>query len=313
MSAFDGNAKQMKMLTSVWHTRYGRIRFRLMDVACIGYLVLIGFCLILFHKSVDVWPRYVAVHIVLAILILEFVRFAERHPQHQWVWFLRTFYPIAVFLIGWSTVNAIVRMFFGTFWFTETAIQMDKFLFGVHPTVWIQQFYSPWLDELMNIFYASYYLFLPSVVLVLYIKGKRTEAFAAFSFLSVTLLSNYALFYLLPCLSPSMAGGVMELHTKTQSGYFFAWVIRTIQSSAFPSSHISEVFVLSLVALRYVKQLGYILLPLTFGVSISTVYLRYHHAVDPLFGYVWGTVCFLFTLRLLKFRGEDPLSITPAT
>jgi len=304
----------MSFLKSLWNSRYGGIRFRVMDIACAGYLVLIGTCLIFFHRTVDDWPRYVVVHIVLAIIIVEFVRFAEKRPQNQIVWFLRTFYPIAVFLIGWSTVNAIVRMFFGTFWFTEPAIQMDKFLFGVHPTVWLQQFYNPWLDELMYFFYASYYMFLPSVALVLYIKGKRAEALAAFSFLSVTLLSNYVLFYLLPCLSPSMAEGVMELHTKTHSGYFFAWLIRTIQSSAgiaggaFPSSHIAEVFVLSLVALRYVRKLGYFLLPLTVGVSISTFYLRYHHAVDPLFGYVWGAICFLLTLKLLKNRGEDPLS-----
>lgn len=304
----------MSFLKSAWSSRYGGTRFRVMDIACMGYLFLIGSCLIFFHKTVENWPRYVAVHLVLALLILEFVRYAEKHPQNEIAWFVRTFYPIAVFLIGWSTVNAIVRMFFGTFWFTEPAIRMDKFLFGVQPTVWLQQFYSPWLDELMYFFYTSYYLFLPSVVLVLYIKRKRTEALAAFSFLSVTLLSNYALFYLLPCLSPSMAEGVMELHTKAHSGYFFARIIRVIQSNAgiaggaFPSSHISEVFVLSLVALRYVRKLGYFLLPLTFGVSISTFYLRYHHAVDPLFGYLWGALCFLLTLRLLKNRGEDIVS-----
>jgi membrane-associated phospholipid phosphatase len=289
-----------------------------MDIVCAGYLALIGVCLIFFHKTVEAWPRYVVIHLVLAFIVIEFVRFAEKHPSNRIAWFIRTFYPIAIFLIGWSTVNAIVRMFFGTFWFTEPAIQMDKVLFGGHPTVWLQQFYSPWLDELMYFFYASYYLFLPSVSLVLYIKGKREEALAAFSFLSVTLLSNYVLFYLLPCLSPSMAEGVMELHTKQHSGYFFAWIIRTIQSSAgiaggaFPSSHIAEVFVLSLVALRYVKKLGYFLLPLTVGVSLSTFYLRYHHAVDPIFGYIWGAICFWLTLRILKNRGEEPLSLKAA-
>lgn len=309
----------MRFLKSAWNSHYGGTHFRLLDIACTGYLVLIGICLIFFHKTVNDWPRYVVMHIVLALIILEFVRFAEMHPQNKIAWFLRTFYPIAVFLIGWSAINAIVRMFFGTFWFTEPAIHMDKTLFGVHPTVWLQRFYSPWLDELMSFFYASYYLFLPSVVLVLYIKGKRTAALAAFSFLSVTLLSNYVLFYLLPCLSPSMAEGVMELHTETHSGYFFDWVIKTIQSStgiaggAFPSSHISEVFVLSLVALRYVRKLGYILLPMTFGVTISTFYLRYHHAVDPLFGYVWGALCFFVTLQLLKKRGEDPISLESAS
>ena len=78
---------------------------------------------------------------------------------------------------------------------------------------------------------------------------------------------------------------------------------------AFPSSHISEAFVIALVALRYEKKLGRVLLPATFGVAVSTVYLGYHHAVDPIFGFIWGGLCYVFTLKLLKLRKEDPLSV----
>jgi membrane-associated phospholipid phosphatase len=286
-----------------------------MDIACTGYLGIIGFLLIFFHKTVDSWPRLVLIHAVLVFALLELVRAGEKHPQNKILWFVRTFYPIAVFLFGWSEVGTIVRMFYGTFWFTAPAIAMDKFLFGVHPTVWCQQFFSPLLDEILGFFYASYYLFMPIVVLVLYIKGKREETLAAFSFLSVTLLSNYFLFYLLPTLSPIMAEGLKDLHTEMYTGYLFTWIIRTLQASAgmtggaFPSSHISEVFVIALVALRYEKKLGRVMLPATFGVAVSTVYLGYHHAVDPIFGFIWGGLCYVFTLKLLKLRKEDPLSV----
>ncbi len=292
--------------------RYSDIRFRVLDIACMGFLGLVGFLLIFFHKTVDSWPRYVLIHAVLVFAILELVRIGEKHTQNKILWFVRTFYPIAVFLFGWSEVNMIVRMFFGTFWFTGPAIAMDKLLFGVHPTVWCQQFTHPLLDEIMGFFYASYYLFLPSVVLILYIKGKREETLAVFSFLSVTLLSNYILFYLLPALSPSMADSLAHLHTKTYTGYFFMRIVLSIQSNAgiaggaFPSSHISEVFVLVFAALRYEKKLGLILLPVTFGVAVSTVYLGYHHAVDPIFGFIWGGICSIVTLKLLKARNEDP-------
>ena len=294
--------------------RYSDIRFRLMDIACAGFLGSIGFLLIFFHKTVDSWPRYVLIHAVLVFAILELVRIGEKNPQNKILWFLRTFYPIAIFLFGWSEVGTIVRMFFGSLWFTAPSIAMDKFLFGVHPSIWCQQFTNPMLDEIFGFFYASYYLFLPSVVLVLYIKGKRNETLAVFSFLSVTLLSNYFLFYLLPALSPSMADSLAHLHTKTYTGYFFMRIILAIQSNAgvaggaFPSSHISEVFVLALVALRYEKILGHVLLPVTFGVAVSAVYLGYHHAVDPIFGFVWGAICYVVTLKLLKARNEDPLS-----
>jgi membrane-associated phospholipid phosphatase len=294
--------------------RYSDMRFRLMDIACAGYIGLIGLILIFFHKTVDSWPLYVLIHAVSVFVIFELVRAGERHPQNKILWFCRTFYPIAIFLFGWSEVNTSVRMFFGDFWFTGPAIAMDKFLFGVHPTLWCQQFTSPLLDEIMGFFYASYYLFLPSVVLFLYIKGKRAETLAAFSFLSVTLLSNYFLFYLLPALSPSMAGSLAPLHTKTYTGYFFMKIILAIQQNAgiaggaFPSSHIAEAFVLTLAALRYEKKLGLVLLPITFGVAVSTVYLGYHHAVDPISGFLWGGICYVVTLKLLKLRDEDPLS-----
>lgn len=294
--------------------RYSSIRFRVMDISCAGFFGLVGFLLIFFHKTVDSWPRYVLIHAVLVLAILELVRIGEKRPHNKILWFGRTFYPIVLFLFGWSEVNVIVRMFFGNFWFTGPAIAMDKFLFGVHPTVWFQQFTHPLLDEIMGFFYASYYLFLPSVVLAIYIKGKRDETLAVFSFLSVTLMSNYFLFYLLPALSPSMSESLSYLHAKTYSGYFFMRIILAIQSNAgiaggaFPSSHISEVFVLVLASLRYEKKLGLILLPMAIGVAVSTVYLGYHHAVDPIFGFIWGGICFVVTLKILKSRKEDPLS-----
>ncbi len=294
--------------------RYGGVCFRVMDIACTGFLGIVGFLLIFFHKQVQSWPKIVFFHAALIIGILELIKISEKHPQNKILWFLRTFYPVAVFLFGWSEVGAIVRMFFGTFWFTDVAIAMDKFFFGGHPTVWFQQLYSPILDEIMGIFYGGYYLFMPTVVLVLYIKGKREETLAAFSFLSMTLLSNYFLFYLLPALSPLMAEGLSELHTQKYTGYLFTWFIRTIQANAgmaggaFPSSHISEVFVLALVAFRYERKLGRVLLPLTLGVAVSTVYLGYHHAVDPIFGFIWGGLCYAVTLKVLKARNEDPIN-----
>ncbi len=294
--------------------RYSDTPLRVMDIACVGYLGLIGFLLIFFHKAVDSWLLYVLIHTSLFFAVLELVRAGEKHPRKTILWFCRTFYPIAIFLFGWSEVNTIVLMFFKTFWFTDPAIAMDTFLFGVHPSVWCQQFTSPILDEIMGFFYGSYYLFLPSVVLFLYIKGKREETLAVFSFLSVTLMSNYFLFYLLPTLSPLMAGSLAHLHTKTFTGYFFMNAILAIQSKAgiaggaFPSSHIAEAFVLVLASLRYEKKLGLVLLPVSFGVAVSTVYLGYHHAVDPLSGFLWGGICYIVTLKLLKRRKEDPLS-----
>jgi membrane-associated phospholipid phosphatase len=65
----------------------------------------------------------------------------------------------------------------------------------------------------------------------------------------------------------------------------------------------------SFVALRYQRPLGYVLLPLAFGVSVATSYLGYHYVLDPIFGFVWALICYPVALKILKSRNEDPLSL----
>ena len=76
----------------------------------------------------------------------------------------------------------------------------------------------------------------------------------------------------------------------------------------FPSSHITMALVVSLLALRYEKKLGYILIVITFGIAVATVYLGYHHAIDPFFGLMLGGIFYPIGIKWIKSRGEDPLS-----
>ncbi|MBN2244264.1 MAG: phosphatase PAP2 family protein [Candidatus Aminicenantes bacterium] len=299
-------------LKKFWTKRYGHIRFRLMEFTTTGYLAVIGILLIFFHENIPNWPLYSIGHGLFIIFILEIVRIGEKHPGKKLFWILRTFYPAGVMLLGWSELGALVRMIFGDYWSTNLIINMDKSIFGVHPTVWVQQFYRPWLDELMNIFYSGYYLFFPSLVLILYIRGKKQETMAAFSLLTFAMFTNFILFYIFPTLSPAMEKSLQVLHSEKWTGYAVAKLTRFIQANmaegggTFPSSHITVAVVASLIALRYEKILGYVFIIMTLGVVVSTVYLGYHHAVDPICGLIWGAICYPLGLLWIKSRGEDP-------
>jgi len=298
-----------------WKRRYGGFKFRLVDFNCLGYLSLIGLLLFIFHEKVENWAFYFILHGVLIVSILETVRAGEKNPQRKLLWIMRTFYPVVVILFGWGELDALVPMVFGNYWATDSIIRLDKLVFRVHPTLWFQGIYRPWLDELMTFFYSGYYLFMPVVILPLYLKGRREETFAAFSMATFTYFSNYCLFYLFPTLAPNMTETLSGLNNNHYTGYFFAEVTRLIQANGavrggtFPSSHISAVLVWSLVALRYERVIGYFLMPMAFGVAFSTVYLGYHHAADPFFGFIWGAICYPIALRLLKLRKEEPLSL----
>jgi membrane-associated phospholipid phosphatase len=298
---------------SLLKKRFGLIRFRVVDIVCMAYIFLVGFLLVFFHKFIPNWPLFVVIHIFVVLGILELVRWGERNRESKIRWFIRTFYPIAVSLFAWRELDALIPIFFGNYWATDVIIRMEKSIFGMLPNVWFQQFYRPWLDELMHVFYSGYYLFMPLVGLILFFKKKYEAALAAFSIGIFTYCVNFLLFYFFPVLAPFMADEMADYHIGSWIGYFVADFTRLVQSTGacrgatFPSSHISAVFVWSFIALRYLRPLGSILLPLAFGVALSTVYLGYHYALDTIFGLALALVCFPVALKIVQSRNEDPL------
>ncbi|OGD19876.1 MAG: hypothetical protein A2W03_08305 [Candidatus Aminicenantes bacterium RBG_16_63_16] len=294
--------------------RYGATRFRLVDINCLAYLGLMAVLLVFFHKGVPAWPRYALVHLAIILVIPEIVRLGERQPRRTGLWFLRTFYPIPIVLFGWSEVDALGRMFFGHYWATEFIIRAERLIFGGSSTAWFQNLHRPWLDELMNVFYSGYYLFLILALLPLFIRKKYEQTLAVLSLGTLVMFVNYFLFYLLPALSPIMADSPDLPVPVKYSGYLVAAFTRFIQAHAavrggtFPSSHISEAVIWSLAALRYNRKLGAVLLAVVPGVMVSTVFLNYHYALDPLFGLILGLLLYPVGLKIIQARGEDPAS-----
>jgi len=286
-----------------------------MDINTLVYFGLIGFLLIFFHKSVKHWLLYVFIHTAIVIIILEIIRFGEKHPQKKAFWFIRTVYPLPLFMYGWEELAKIVPMFFGNYWATDLIVRWDKLIFGVYPTVWVQKLYQPWLNEIMHFNYLGYYSFFFLVPLFLFLKGKKQETFAVISLVTFTYFSNFLLFYIMPTLDPLNVPLLQAQHVKEQVGYFFAPLNQFIQThggipvAAFPSSHVAGALVWVLTAIRYNKKLGYALLPLAMGIGFSVVYIQLHHALDPICGYIWGALCFPVALRVIKKRGEDPLTL----
>jgi membrane-associated phospholipid phosphatase len=303
-----------KIIKGCWKSRYGSIHFRLMDINCLAYLGITGFLLVFFHNTVSHWGLHFWSHTVICIAVLEMVRWAEKYPSNKILWVLRTFYPVLIFLCAWEELGTLLTMFYGSYWFTDTLVRLDKLIFGVHPTVWIQQFYQPWLSELMNFFYIGYFVLFLLVPLSLLVKKKKEAAFTIISITTFVYFSNFCLFFLLPAFSPPFIPMLRELHTNQQAGYFFVVINRIVQTNGgipggcFPSSHVAGAFAWALCALRYNRKLGFALIPIAVGVAFATVYNTVHHAVDPIAGFVWGIFTFTIALKLVKNRGEDPLT-----
>lgn len=301
----------MSQLQNPFKERYSGLKLRLMDINCLGYFGLIGFLLIFFHKTIDNWIIFILIHLGIIFAVLEIIRIHEKFPPKKILRLVRIFYPVCLILFGWREIDSLVFIFYRNYWSTHYIIHFEKLLFGFYPTIWFQQFLRPWLDEVMTIIYNSYFLFMPVVGLTLFFKKKYQEAIAAFSIGTAVHFSNFMLFYLFPAVGPQEI--FAELQPLKFTGYLFGELTRIIQAKgsvkggAFPSVHVSAAFAWALTARRYERNLGHLLLPLAIGIGIATVYLGYHYAVDPIFGFLWCLIVYPIALKLMEKRGEDPL------
>lgn len=294
--------------------RYGGTTYRWSDVLTMSYMAATGVLhLLLGHDE----PRsYVAalLHFAYVAFGLEVVRASQRRPQSRLLLELMTWYSGFIIVYGFFDVTRLQHLISeGTFWATQMMVDLDLAIFGVYPTVWFEARHVWWLDELFCFFNVSYYIIPFVVVVPLVLKGRRREVWACASIVLFTYVVNYTLFLLLPAVGPRMVPAIEALrHNQLHDGpfvwlqYVFQGENGAVRGAAFPSAHVSAAVAWAMCAWRYDRRTAWIVWLLAIGTAVSTVYLGYHHAIDPLAGLALGLAAYFVGLRILRARGEDP-------
>jgi len=265
-----------------------------MDIVCLIYLKIMLLLSLIYRQNLENDTALIMPHLLFLLGTYLIIIFRQSCPQNRYLFILGIIYPVAIIAFGWNSLSQLVPLIYGNYWATSWVVTFDKFLFGTYPTIWCEQFYRPWLDECMNVFYSGYYLFMPLTLLTLLIKRKHAYLIYALSLASFTYLGSYILYCIFPTLGPSMTPEITELSSQSHSGYLFSAITRWIQSggsvigAAFPSSHVAGSVIWTVIALKIRRPIGIFLTLMTPGIAISTVYLGYHHAIDPLSGMIWG-------------------------
>jgi len=287
-------------------------RFRLLDLASLGYVLFSCLVLALFGAGVPGRWTQTAIYALIGLAIVGAASLAEPEgstPRRGYS--LRTLVPLLLLAYTWGQLRQLMPLAWsGSYPGTGFAVAADEWLFGGHPTVMVQALHRDWLDELMAAMYFGYYLFL-AVPVVLLARRQAERALAAASIVAVTYFTMFAFFVLVPTKGPRHTDGIDLVPTEF-GGYFFGWLVRTLQGAesvvgaALPSSHVAGSVVCAVIAVWWLPALGRVLAPLAVGVAISTVYLGYHHAIDPITGVLWGLAGAWLGRAWLRRRGEWP-------
>ncbi len=199
----------------------------------------------------------------------------------------------------------------------QTLIRMDRFLFGVDPTLWMQRWIVPWLTDLPSLAYVSYY-FLPVIlVLVLYIKN-QPGLYPAVFILALGYYVSFLGYILFPAVGPRYA--MTSLYTVPLEGSFITDLVRDglnaiehNKRDCMPSGHTQIALTVLYLAYRYEKVLFKIFLPIVCGLVLSTVYLRYHYVVDLMAGTAIAAGTMILGPPLYKWWSTDSNNQIPSS
>ena len=271
-------------------------QLRLVDIAIIIHLSAVAILLIFFHQGVENWPFFILGNFAFIVGLIYYIQLADRKSS-KILTFFRDCYPFFIFTFVFKEIALVINILF-PFWLESHLISWDLIVFGIHPTVWVQQFYRPWLTELMAFSYWSYYILFPVSGFTLYFQKDKSLYFSFVFRLSVTLLTCYFLYLFLGARGPHET--LASLPLERDYVFIFDKFVKSIQDAAsisgaaFPSSHVAAVWVVLIYLFRFKKWLGLTLLPLILVLTVSVVYLQYHYAVDPIAGIL--VVCITYPL-----------------
>lgn len=269
-----------------------------------AYFSALNLLLVLFRENLDGAWFYVARHHAIAAAVV-LLCWAERRWGGPALRFMRHWYPHAMFLFCFEELHYLVRIVFPD-WFDLWLIRFDYALLGVHPTVWLEQFATPALNDLAQAAYMTYFFYLIVLGGILYARREMEAYWAMLSSTAAAYYAGYLTGVLFPIESPYHA--LAAFQTAELTGGPVTAVINWMESwgrvhgAAFPSAHVSGSFVALLGAWRYRRRLFWAFLPLFLAMLVSTVYGRYHYVADVLGGLFYGGIGFWLGHRLVRVR-----------
>lgn len=272
-----------------------------MDWATQIFLAWVAFLLVVcWRRSPPVWHWIIAVHLILMAGIHALVRAAARGSPAGIVRFLRETYPLFLY-VGFFRETELVNVVLGLPRLDPHFLKLEDRLFGTQPSVALMDaFPHRWLSEILYAAYFSYYFMV--VGLGLWLLWRNRPAFRHFiSVVSFVFYACYLTYMWVPVIGPRLLfrptperewyqahypGLSLPAFPETvQHGPFFelmAFIYRNLEamSAAFPSSHVAIAVTTLWFSWRYVRPLRWIHAVTVVLLSISTVYCRYHYAVD---------------------------------
>jgi len=298
--------------------------YTFVDYATQGYLAVVGVLILLLHNDqVPHWPWLLTAHAGVLTLVHLLIRLHAEGGAGRGVDFLRHFYPVLLYTGFYRETGELHHMLYPGF-LDPVIIRLEQAVFGFQPSLAFMD-HLPYLavSELLYAAYFTYYLMIVGIGLALFLRN-REQFFHYVSVVSFVFYICYLIYLFLPVMGPRsfyrdpadylLPSEVQPVHVPpfpeaVKAGLFYqimAFIYRTLESpgAAFPSSHVAVAVTTVWFSFRYLRRIRYLHLGDAVLLCLSTVYCRYHYAVDVVAGLVAAGLLVPLANRLY-FRFRD--------
>jgi membrane-associated phospholipid phosphatase len=278
------------------------------ELISLAFAVLVNFFIIIFMHLGQAWDIFI-LNLLIIIIIFGVATF-QKHFDHGWVRFFRDWYGM-VFLIVIYLENRRLIPLINPQDMDALFIRIDRFLFlGHDPTILLERITYPFLSEIFQILYVSFY-FLPfTLCVVIY----RTRPHIEFHINTSTIMMGFYLsfigYYFFPAIGPRYT--LEHLQTIPLNGILVFDYIRKIivfvageMRDCCPSGHTMISLLTVLLARRYARRFFPVACIWALLIIFSLVYLRYHYVFDLVVGAALALPVYFFCpgiAQVLIFR-----------
>jgi len=271
------------------------------------FFFLIGLILItlIFKGYIPLWHSLFLRYLMLMALLFVLKISSDRRGKIGT--FFNDFSPLIFVVLIYESLGDLIQYLRPDI--DSCLIQIDLFLFGVRPTVWMERWIVPWFTDIMSLAYLSYYFLPLTLVLVLYIKNRKLEFNESIFVLTFGYYVSFIGYILFPAIGPRYT--LTSFHSVPLEGTWITDFVRDTLNAlehnkrdCMPSGHTQIVLMVLYLAYRYKKFLFYVFFPIICGLILSTVYLRYHYVIDLFAGVAFAIVSLIIAPRL--YRGWNP-------
>ncbi len=289
-----------------------RLRFlRPVDALTIAFAFFLSAICLVIAPRFSLWFWIICINVLASAVVIVFARIAAdatgtsnlgEHPRENVLLkIIYDWYPAPIVFLSFKEIYLILQAL-GLPDRDNVLIAIDRWIFGVHPTVWLYQFATPVVTEILEIAYASFYI----LMLITGLEPYMRKDYGKFNFIIFTFLYGFFLSYIGYLLVPGV-GPRFTLHDFSAlknelPGIFCTDAIRdflnagesiprnaasaiaTVQRDVFPSGHTEMTLIVIYLAAKFKLRSRYFLFILGTLLIFATVYLRYHYVVDLIAG-----------------------------